>query len=203
MVSYILRAPCKYEGTIAVDSLDANALTDYAGICGLLLAKGHARTSGASMIAGYVARRTSSTSRCAGSPAPTPIRPSATGRAWRGGRAWGASVGSDDLSAGGAGATHLTREPAGDPQRGTDEALRRSAGPRGPRPGRRAGRSVRLSGSQRRRQDDDHPAAARLPAAHPWPVGCAGRLGRGSRGQAPHRIPASRLPGRGATPPPI
>jgi uncharacterized protein (DUF2252 family) len=41
------------KGTIAIDSLDADALTDYAGICGRLLAKGHARTSGASMIAGY------------------------------------------------------------------------------------------------------------------------------------------------------
>ncbi|HST84328.1 MAG TPA: DUF2252 domain-containing protein [Kineosporiaceae bacterium] len=44
------------KGTIAVDALDAAALTDYAGICGRLLAKGHARTSGASMIAGYVGR---------------------------------------------------------------------------------------------------------------------------------------------------
>jgi uncharacterized protein (DUF2252 family) len=44
------------KGTIAVDSLDAAALTDYAGICGRLLAKGHARTSGASMIAGYAGR---------------------------------------------------------------------------------------------------------------------------------------------------
>jgi uncharacterized protein (DUF2252 family) len=42
------------KGTIAIDALDAGALTDYAGICGRLLAKGHARTSGASMIAGYV-----------------------------------------------------------------------------------------------------------------------------------------------------
>jgi uncharacterized protein (DUF2252 family) len=42
------------KGTIAIDALDANALTDYAGICGRLLAKGHARTSGASMIAGYL-----------------------------------------------------------------------------------------------------------------------------------------------------
>jgi len=42
------------KGTISVDSLDADALGDYAGICGRLLAKGHARTSGASMIAGYV-----------------------------------------------------------------------------------------------------------------------------------------------------
>ena len=32
------------------------ALADYAGICGLLLAKSHARTSGASMIAGYLGR---------------------------------------------------------------------------------------------------------------------------------------------------
>jgi len=42
------------KGTIALDALDPAALTDYAGIVGHLLAKGHARTSGASMIAGYV-----------------------------------------------------------------------------------------------------------------------------------------------------
>jgi hypothetical protein len=34
--------------------MSAGALEDYAGICGYLLAKSHARTSGASMIAGYV-----------------------------------------------------------------------------------------------------------------------------------------------------
>jgi len=44
------------KGTIALDSIDALALIDYAGIVGHLLAKGHARTSGASMIAGYVGR---------------------------------------------------------------------------------------------------------------------------------------------------
>jgi hypothetical protein len=42
------------KGTIAIDALEPEALADYAGICGRLLAKGHARTSGASMIAGYV-----------------------------------------------------------------------------------------------------------------------------------------------------
>jgi uncharacterized protein (DUF2252 family) len=42
------------KGAITIDGLDPGALTDYAGVCGLLLAKGHARTSGASMIAGYV-----------------------------------------------------------------------------------------------------------------------------------------------------
>jgi uncharacterized protein (DUF2252 family) len=42
------------KGTIAIDALTPEALADYAGICGRLLAKGHARTSGASMIAGYV-----------------------------------------------------------------------------------------------------------------------------------------------------
>jgi uncharacterized protein (DUF2252 family) len=41
------------KGTIAIDNLAPAALADYAGICGRLLAKGHARTSGASMIAGY------------------------------------------------------------------------------------------------------------------------------------------------------
>ncbi|GAA2105337.1 DUF2252 domain-containing protein [Microlunatus panaciterrae] len=42
------------KGTIPLNQIDAAALTDYAGIVGHLLAKGHARTSGASMIAGYV-----------------------------------------------------------------------------------------------------------------------------------------------------
>jgi hypothetical protein len=44
------------KGAITVDGIDTEALIDYAGICGSLLAKGHARTSGASMIAGYVGR---------------------------------------------------------------------------------------------------------------------------------------------------
>jgi uncharacterized protein (DUF2252 family) len=42
------------KGTVSLDAIDAAALSDYAGIVGHLLAKGHARTSGASMIAGYV-----------------------------------------------------------------------------------------------------------------------------------------------------
>ena len=42
------------KGTVPLDTIDATALADYAGIVGHLLAKGHARTSGASMIAGYV-----------------------------------------------------------------------------------------------------------------------------------------------------
>jgi hypothetical protein len=42
------------KGTVALDSIDSAALADYAAIVGHLLAKGHARTSGASMIVGYV-----------------------------------------------------------------------------------------------------------------------------------------------------
>ena len=42
------------KGAILVEDIDAGALADYAGICGYLLAKSHARTSGASMIAGYI-----------------------------------------------------------------------------------------------------------------------------------------------------
>ena len=42
------------KGAVVVDGLDAGALADYAKVLGLLLAKGHARTSGASMISGYV-----------------------------------------------------------------------------------------------------------------------------------------------------
>ena len=53
---YYVRQFRNMKGTIALDSIEAPALIDYAGICGRLLAKGHARTSGASMIAGYVGK---------------------------------------------------------------------------------------------------------------------------------------------------
>ena len=65
---YYVRQFRDMKGAITVDGIDAAALADYAGVCGLLLAKGHARTSGASMIAGYVGPGTCSTRRCAGSP---------------------------------------------------------------------------------------------------------------------------------------
>jgi uncharacterized protein (DUF2252 family) len=51
---YYVRQFRDMKGAISLDAIDAAALTDYAGIVGHLLAKGHARTSGASMIAGYV-----------------------------------------------------------------------------------------------------------------------------------------------------
>ena len=51
---YYVRQFRDMKGAVVVDGLDAAALADYAGVCGLLLAKGHARTSGASMIAGYL-----------------------------------------------------------------------------------------------------------------------------------------------------
>jgi Uncharacterized protein conserved in bacteria (DUF2252) len=46
------------KGTMPIDAIGAGALNDYARILGRLLAKGHARTSGASMIAGYVGAST-------------------------------------------------------------------------------------------------------------------------------------------------
>ena len=51
---YYVRQFRDLKGAVVVDDIDATALADYAGVCGLLLAKGHARTSGASMIAGYL-----------------------------------------------------------------------------------------------------------------------------------------------------
>jgi uncharacterized protein (DUF2252 family) len=51
---YYVRQFRDMKGAVVVDGIDAVALADYAGVCGLLLAKGHARTSGASMIAGYL-----------------------------------------------------------------------------------------------------------------------------------------------------
>ncbi|TQM37368.1 uncharacterized protein (DUF2252 family) [Pseudonocardia cypriaca] len=51
---YYVRQFRDMKGTVPLDAIDAGALADYAGVLGHLLAKGHARTSGASMIAGYV-----------------------------------------------------------------------------------------------------------------------------------------------------
>ena len=51
---YYVRQFRNMKGAIRIDAIDEDALTDYAGICGQLLAKGHARTSGASLIAGYM-----------------------------------------------------------------------------------------------------------------------------------------------------
>ncbi|WP_306214024.1 DUF2252 domain-containing protein [Actinoplanes sp. RD1] len=51
---YYVRQFRDMKGAILVEDISASALEDYAGICGYLLAKGHARTSGASMIAGYI-----------------------------------------------------------------------------------------------------------------------------------------------------
>lgn len=55
-LQYYVRQFRDMKGTVALDSIDAAALIDYSGIVGHLLAKGHSRTSGASMIAGYVGR---------------------------------------------------------------------------------------------------------------------------------------------------
>ena len=53
---YYVRQFRDMKGAIVLDGIDAAALADYAAVCGLMLAKGHARTSGASMIAGYCGR---------------------------------------------------------------------------------------------------------------------------------------------------
>src|SRR5690348_12022545 len=51
---YYVRQFRDMKGAFLAEDLSAGALADYAGICGYLLAKSHARTSGASMIAGYI-----------------------------------------------------------------------------------------------------------------------------------------------------
>ena len=53
-LQYYVRQFRDMKGAIAIDAIEPAALADYARILGHLLAKGHARTSGASVIAGYV-----------------------------------------------------------------------------------------------------------------------------------------------------
>ena len=55
-LQYYVRQFRNMKGTVPIDAMDPGALTDYARIVGHLLAKGHARTSGASMIAGYAGK---------------------------------------------------------------------------------------------------------------------------------------------------
>jgi uncharacterized protein (DUF2252 family) len=52
-VQFYVRQFRNMKGSVPLDAIDSRALADYAGIVGHLLAKGHARTSGASMVAGY------------------------------------------------------------------------------------------------------------------------------------------------------
>ncbi|MDO5495039.1 MAG: DUF2252 family protein, partial [bacterium] len=53
---YYVRQWRNQKGTIDLGAITPQALRDYAGIVGHLLAKGHARTSGASRIAGYLGK---------------------------------------------------------------------------------------------------------------------------------------------------
>lgn len=55
-LQYYVRQLRNMKGRIPLEALDAATLTDYATVVGQLLAKGHARTSGASMISGYLGR---------------------------------------------------------------------------------------------------------------------------------------------------
>jgi uncharacterized protein (DUF2252 family) len=55
---YYVRQFRDMKGAIPIDAMRASALNAYARILGRLLAKGHARTSGASMIAGYAGAST-------------------------------------------------------------------------------------------------------------------------------------------------
>ncbi len=53
---YYVRQFRNMKGRIKLHKIGSSEMVDYAGICGRLLAKGHARTSGASMIVGYMGR---------------------------------------------------------------------------------------------------------------------------------------------------
>lgn len=55
-VQFYVRQFRNMKGTIPLNAMDSTALVDYTAVVGQLLAKGHARTSGASMIAGYLGR---------------------------------------------------------------------------------------------------------------------------------------------------
>jgi hypothetical protein len=55
---YLVRQLNDHKASIQLESLRAAGLLEYAGVCGELLARGHARAGDCSMIAGYLGRST-------------------------------------------------------------------------------------------------------------------------------------------------
>jgi uncharacterized protein (DUF2252 family) len=53
---YYVRQFRDMKGAITVDGMDGSALMDYARVCGTLLAKGHARSTGATVLSGYLGK---------------------------------------------------------------------------------------------------------------------------------------------------
>lgn len=56
---YYVRQYRNMKGGVPLESMTPTALADYSGVTGHLLAKGHARTSGASIISGYLGKKES------------------------------------------------------------------------------------------------------------------------------------------------
>jgi uncharacterized protein (DUF2252 family) len=53
---YYIRQFRDMKGAVTVEGMDGSALMDYGRICGTLLAKGHARSTGATMLSGYLGK---------------------------------------------------------------------------------------------------------------------------------------------------
>ena len=53
---YCVRQFRDMKGAITVDGMDGSALMDYSRVCGTLLAKGHARSTGATVLSGYLGK---------------------------------------------------------------------------------------------------------------------------------------------------
>jgi hypothetical protein len=54
--NYYVRQFRDTKGAVTVEGMDGLALMDYGRICGALLAKGHARSTGATMLSGYLGK---------------------------------------------------------------------------------------------------------------------------------------------------
>jgi uncharacterized protein (DUF2252 family) len=53
---YYVRQYRDMKGAVTVDGMDGSALVDYARVCGTLLAKGHARSTGSTVLSGYLGK---------------------------------------------------------------------------------------------------------------------------------------------------
>ncbi len=199
-MQYYVRQFRDMKGSITLDAIDAAALTDYAGIVGHLLAKGHARTSGASMIDGYAGgsdRLDQALCRFARAYADqTEADHAALVRGGGARRAAGRGAGAGEAAPAGRGGARRRGAGGGlkPPARGAARAARR--GDRRPEPARQAGRAAGPSAPARRTGSARRPGCCCRLAPDPSAVRRARRRG-GAGSRALPRQPTTARPARG------
>ena len=77
---YYMRQFRDMKGAVTVEGMDGSALMDYGRICGALLAKGHARSTDATILSGYLGKGDSPIAHSRALRAPMQTKPKPTTR---------------------------------------------------------------------------------------------------------------------------